>query len=120
MPKSDCMQHSVLPPVLLLIGCLQQPPVPPPTPPVDTNMCDEMCNHLQTLGCEESKPVYNNDLPGPVGVPNQSCDDNCRELQAKGYFVNPRCVATVLVCDAIEAYRQKQPEQCLASNDTLQ
>lgn len=99
---------------LLVIGCPKttDPPIPPPNPPVDTDLCSDMCEHLDTLGCEEGKPVYNNDLPGPVDVPNQSCADNCKELQDKGFFVNPRCVLTVKSCEDIEPARQKQPEEC--------
>jgi hypothetical protein len=73
-----------------------------------------MCDHIgpEGLRCEEGNPLYNNDLPGAEGVPNQSCKDNCEELQKKGFFVNPRCVATVQRCDQIEDYRQKQPDVC--------
>lgn len=73
-----------------------------------------MCDHIgpQGLKCEEGEPVYNNDLPGPEGVPNQSCAENCKELQTKGFFVNPRCVSTVTACDQIEASRQKEPDVC--------
>lgn len=99
-------------PALVLIGCPMEPPVPPPNPPVDTDWCGKMCGHLKGLGCEEGQPLYNNDLPGPEGEPNQSCEDNCVELQDKGFFVNPRCVATVPTCEDIEPYRQKEPTAC--------
>ena len=101
---------------LLAVGCPgTDPPVTPsPNPPPDTNLCDQMCEHLgpNGLGCEEGKPVYNNDLPGPAGVPNQSCADNCRELQDKGFFVNPRCVILAPACQDIEPFRQKEPSTC--------
>ena len=73
-----------------------------------------MCDHIGPTGlkCEEGTPVYNNDLPGPANVPNQSCADNCKELQTKGVFVNPRCVSTVPSCDKIEDYRQKAVDAC--------
>mgnify|MGYP003442476997 FL=1 len=102
----------LIPATLFVLGCPYQPPVPPPNPPVDTDLCGEMCKHLQRLACEEGQPVYNNDLPGPVDLPNQSCEANCQELQGKGFFVNPRCVTLVPSCSDIEAFRQKQPEQC--------
>ena len=99
---------------LLVIGCPPvQPPVPPPNPPVDTDKCGEMCDHLKQLGCEEGEPVYNNDLAGPEGTPNQSCADNCTELQDKGFFVNPRCVAQVKTCEEIEPARQKESTTCV-------
>jgi len=102
--------------LLVLQGC--PPPVtnvtPAPTPPPDTDLCEKMCEHIGPKGlkCEEGEPVYNNDLPGPNGVPNQSCADNCRELQKKGFFVNPRCVITVQSCTEIEQARQKEPDAC--------
>lgn len=93
----------------VFLGCPPPsgPVVPPPNPPVDTDWCGKMCDHLEGLGCEEGKPVYNNDLPGPPDVPNQSCKDHCEELQNRGFFVNPRCVAQVKTCEEIEPSRQK-------------
>ena len=96
---------------LAIVGCPRDI-IPPPNPPVDTDWCSKMCQHLQTLKCEEGEMVYNNDLPGPVDVPNQTCADNCVELQEKGFFVNPRCVTTVKACDEIESVRQKEPSTC--------
>lgn len=108
------MRHAFLLVSLALAGCPVGPTnvTPAPNPPPDTDLCVRMCQHLESLGCEEGKPVYNNDLPGPEGVPNQSCADNCEELQNKGFFVNPRCVATVQTCDQIEDSRQKEPNVC--------
>lgn len=100
---------------LLFVACppvQQDPVVPAPNPPPDSDVVDAMCNHLQELGCEEGKPVYNDNLPGPVDVPNQSCGDFYRELQTQGVFVNPRCVVKVPDCSSIEDYRAKQPEAC--------
>lgn len=105
-------------PALLILGCPPRDAVVPPNPPVDTNLCGEMCAHLQQLGCEEGNDVYNNDLPGPPDVPNQTCEDWCVELQDPEhlYFINPRCVALVESCDedVIESARQKDPETCQA------
>lgn len=100
-------------PLIAIAGCPSTPAIPPPNPPVDTDWCARMCSHLQALKCEEGEMVYNNDLPGPVDVPNQSCADNCVELQDKGFFVNPRCVATVSSCDEIEEVRWKEPSDCV-------
>lgn len=111
------MKRLLLPALLLvlLLGCppSSDPVTPSPLPPPDTDLCGQMCAHLKKLGCEEGEPVYNNDLPGPEGKPNQSCADNCKELQDKGFFVNPRCVARVEKCEDIEPARQKEPEQCV-------
>lgn len=99
---------------LTLIACepTREAPTPSPKPVPDSQLIPEMCKHLGPkaeggLGCEEGMPVYNSDIPGPPGVPNQSCVDFYTELQAKGYFVNPRCVMHVTACDQIEAARQK-------------
>ena len=97
---------------LTLVGCPVDPPIAPPNPPPDTNLCAAMCDHLAKLGCEEGKPVYNNDLPGPKDVPNQSCADNCTELQKKRFFVNTKCVLTVERCTQVEDFRQKDPATC--------
>ena len=99
---------------LLLTGCPSTPdPLPPPpVPPPDTDLCTVMCDHLAGLGCEEGKPVYNNDLPGPEGVPNQSCSENCQELQDRGFFVNPKCVIDAPSCATIEDYRLREPDSC--------
>jgi hypothetical protein len=106
----------LLPLLMLVAGCPQTPdrPVPPPNPPPDTDWCRTMCEHIGPKGlkCEEGEDVYNNDLPGPTGVPNQSCADNCVELQNKGFFVNPRCVTDVPSCDKIEEYRQHDAATC--------
>jgi hypothetical protein len=110
------MRHLLLlvPFILLTIGCPPDPVVPPPNPPVDTDWCGRMCEHLQDLGCEEGQPVYNNDKPGPEGVPNQSCEEWCVELQDPDhlYFINPRCVTMAPDCDSIEVYRKKDPAVC--------
>lgn len=100
--------------ILLALGCPPKDPVvPPPNPPVDTDLCGEMCEHLKTLGCEEGEDVYNNDIPGPVDEPNQSCEDWCAEMQDKGVFINPRCVSKVESCDEIETARQKEAGTCV-------
>jgi hypothetical protein len=104
---------------LVLTGCpgaggSSEPPAPPPAPaPLpDSDLCGQMCQHLLELGCEEGKPVYNNDLPGPPDVPNQSCEDFCKEMQTKGIPINPKCVATAPACAQIESYREKSPDSC--------
>ena len=104
---------------LALVGCpttttTQDPATPTPIKPPYTDLCDEMCDHIgpENLKCEEGEDVYNDDLPGDAGVPNQSCEDFCRTLQEQGVNVNPRCVRLVPNCGSIEDYRQKEPESC--------
>jgi len=95
-----------------LIGCI--PPVPDkttpnPTPePAELTECEAMCDHIGPteeggLGCPEGEPVYDSDLPGPVGEPNQSCEDFCVQQEANGVSLNPECVAKVESCGQIEA-----------------
>ncbi len=95
------------------LSCQAGPPVPVPTPPADTAFCGPMCERLSELGCEEGQPVYNSDLGGPVGVPNQSCTDFCEQVQEFGYFVNPRCVSRVTSCAEIAHYQLRDPGTCL-------
>jgi hypothetical protein len=90
----------------------REAPSPHPLPVPDTELIPGMCKHLGPkdqggLGCDDGNPVYNSDLPGPAGVPNQSCVDFYTGLQNNGYFVNPKCVLSVTACDQVEAARQK-------------
>lgn len=98
--------------LLLLSSCSYAADYPIPVKPIDTDQCGRMCTNLGELGCEEGKPVYNSDLPGPDGVPNQSCVEFCREMQDSGVWLNPKCVATVQECSQIETFRRKDPATC--------
>lgn len=102
--------------VLTLAGCVPLEPTNDPSPtikdPPNTDLCDSMCNQLKKLGCEEGNPVYNDDLPGPKDVPNQSCGDFCRTLQKQNISVNPKCVRDITVCSQVEDYRAKDPATC--------
>lgn len=102
---------------LTLVGCPPKEPRipgPPPLDPTGTEYCAEMCDVIgpQGLKCEEGEDVYNNDLPGPEGEPNQSCTEWCEEQQARGFYVNPKCVRLVTVCEDIESARQKDESEC--------
>jgi hypothetical protein len=107
---------------LSLSGCpYHQPEGPvdnlPIVRPPDTSLCGEACRHIGAkgdggLGCEEGKPVYNSDKPGPKDVPNETCEEFCRTSQENGAFLNPACLRLVPSCDRIEEYRQKKPESC--------
>ena len=98
--------------LLFTLSCQVGPPAPAPIPPTDTDFCAPMCEHLSKLGCEEGQPVYNSDLGGPVGVPNQSCTAFCEQVQEFGYFVNPRCVSQVTSCSDIADYQLRDPSTC--------
>lgn len=97
--------------IACLVGCPPQPQAPSPNPiiPPDSDLCQAMCDHIGPNGlkCEEGNSVYDSDLPGPVDVPNLTCTDWCKQEQANGLFINPRCVAKVLTCGEIETARQK-------------
>lgn len=100
-------RHLLLLAPLAFLGCK-----PSVTPPPDTNLCAEMCQHIGPadaggLGCPEGDPLYDSTKPGPAGVPNESCADFCAHQQANGVPINPRCVMQVTSCDQIEAARQK-------------
>lgn len=103
------MRRAVLLSAVLVIGCppSKMPPSPNPAVIPDTDLCADMCTHLQMLGCEEAKPVYDSDRPGPSDVPNLTCTQFCEEQQHKGTFINPRCVMKVAKCSEIEDARQK-------------
>lgn len=85
-------------------------PSPAPINVPDTEMCPVMCEHFKALKCEEGDPLYNSDLPGPKGVPNQTCAEWCVEIQSKGTYLNPRCGKVVPSCDLIESWRKKTCE----------
>jgi hypothetical protein len=91
-----------------LLGCVPEAKAPSPNPAVvpDSDLCNQMCDHLAVLGCEEGKPVYDSDRPGPKGVPNMTCTEFCLDQQSKGTFINPRCVIRVHKCSEIESARQ--------------
>lgn len=89
-----------------LVGCKTQGTTPNPVSPPDTDLCGAMCDHLAVLGCEEGKPVYDSDRPGLAGVPNMSCTEFCQDQQAKGTYINPRCVLKVEKCADIEPARK--------------
>jgi len=88
---------------LVLLGChpdLKPTPAPGPV----TSMCAAMCRQIGPvseggLGCPEGEPTYNDDLPGPVGVPNESCAAFCESQEKSG-------VAGVQSCSEIENARQ--------------
>jgi hypothetical protein len=97
--------------VLLLLGCHPQPtpPNPPPGPEPEASACAVMCQRIgpENLNCEEGEAVYDSDLPGPPGVPNQSCTDFCERQQKNGLNLYPQCVAQVQSCGEIEPARQR-------------
>ncbi len=92
-------------------SCVRGADAPGPSPIVvpDTDECKAMCDHLGRggLNCEEGLPVYNSDRPGPKDVPNESCEEFCRDTQAMGVFLNPRCLKSVPTCGQIEEWRKK-------------
>lgn len=94
---------------LTLAGCLFPSPTVAPTfvAVPDTELCPAMCGHFRNLGCEEGRDYYDNDRPGPKGVPNATCEDFCQTQQKNGVYVNPRCLMAVPACGVIEDWRRK-------------
>lgn len=84
------------------------PPVTPPAP----EQCKLMCRRLSDLGCEEGKPVFDSDQPGPEGVPNTSCEEFCQTSEKRGAMINPRCVKLTEACEQIEMLRTRDPKTC--------
>lgn len=91
-----------------LLGC-PEPAVMSPTfvEIPDTDMCPSMCVHFRDLHCAEGTNYYDNDKPGPKGIPNATCEEFCQRQQTNGVFENPRCLLKVPTCDLIETWRQK-------------
>jgi len=108
------MSKSILPilALYLVTACAEEGPAK--ISPPNTNLCDPMCQHLAQLKCPEAEAVYNNDLPGPVDVPNETCTVFCQEMQNKGVQMAPKCVLQVTSCEGIETARQLNPETCSA------
>jgi len=97
----------------LLWGCPQQEaeiPAPPPGPASDPTFCEEACQVFQDKACEEGEDLYNSDLDGEPGEPNQTCVEWCHELQDRKAALNPKCTRLIEVCDQIEDYRLRNPE----------
>ena len=93
--------------VLSLFGCHPQPtPIPPPEP--GESDCAVMCQNIgpQGLNCEEGSDVYDSDIPGTPGVPNESCTAFCEKQQKNGLNLHPRCVAKVQSCGEIDPARE--------------
>ena len=102
---------------LLLTACPSGVPAPTPRviPAADSDLLGAMCKHIGPkaqggLGCEEGLPLYDSDVPGPVDVPNVSCEDAYRKMQANGVALNPRCVLKVTSCADIENARKHKCE----------
>lgn len=95
----------LLPVVFIAIACEAKVPAPKPAP--DSDLCEDMCNYLTQLGCEEAQPLYDSELPGPRGIPNETCVQWCVKQQAKGLYLNPRCVMQAKSCLEIEELRAR-------------
>jgi len=99
----------------MLSACVTTPPadsIPEPKVLPDSELCEPMCAHLAELKCPQAETLYNNDLPGPPDVPNQTCGMFCREMLSNGVPMNPKCVMLVKSCEEIEPARTKDPTTC--------
>jgi len=96
----------------LAVACAEQPTAG--FPPPNSDLCPKMCAHLADLKCPEAEALYNNDLPGPPDVPNETCTMFCTEMQDKYVNMSPKCVLAVTSCDGIEPARALDPVTCAA------
>lgn len=108
------MKYACLSILAALVAC-HTDPAPSPIHLPDTAFCGDMCKHIGPKGlrCEEGDPLYDSDRPGPVNVPNMTCEEFCVLSQERGAFFNPRCVLKVKSCAEIEPARMKEPSSCL-------
>jgi hypothetical protein len=75
------------------MGPTPDPVQPRPTPiPTDTEWCDLAENKLTELNCIESQPTKKGVHFGAL----------CKELQSKGIFVNPKCLAEIKTCAEVD------------------
>lgn len=78
------------------------------TGPEDASLstpCSRMCRHFRELKCDEGNPIYDSDAPGPVGVPNTTCEMFCTSQMDLGVNLNTECAIKAPTCEEIEAYR---------------
>lgn len=94
---------------LVLVGCpAPVTPSPNPFPVPNTDECGAMCSVLHSLGCVEGKDVYDSDVAGDAGVPNETCTQDCQKQQGNGVFYNPICVKHITACLQIETVRKQR------------
>lgn len=101
---------------LIISGCRSNDRSPvSPTPPVieDSDSCAQACERLSSLGCAEGLPVASGvecvgDHDCREGsqcvdrVCHDSCETFCRETQAWGVWLQPRCVAQINACYEVD------------------
>lgn len=77
---------------VVLLGCPAQG-IPRVRPlPTDTASCRTACDHLETLDCDEGKPLEN----------GTTCTKFCEDTQNSGHALNASCVANVKSCKEVE------------------
>lgn len=67
--------------------------------------CGRMCHHFRVLKCDEGEDFYDSDVPGPVNVPNTTCESFCESQMKLGVDLNTACVTKTPTCEEIEVYR---------------
>jgi len=67
--------------------------------------CGRMCSHFRGLECAEGEDFYDSDKPGPVDVPNTTCEEFCETQMDLGVDLNTTCATKAPTCEEIEAYR---------------
>jgi hypothetical protein len=80
--------------IFLNISCCDT--ITPPSPVTkDIDYCKKAEDNLKKLGCIDSS--------GPYTKKGKSYSEFCTELQNKGIFTNPKCVASLNNCDDFKA-----------------
>lgn len=76
------------------LGCPSEPVVPEPVVPKveGSEWCEPAQKNLLALGCEEGQPTKE----------GKSFSDFCKETQANGIDLNPKCLASIHACDQID------------------
>ena len=83
-----------------------------PRPVSDSEYCAAACEHIGSgdsgLNCEEGKPIeMKPDACASVDdVDCVSCEKFCRDTQAEGVWLNPRCVVDIVSCDTIDSCQE--------------
>lgn len=67
-------------------------PTPTPRDLTDTNQCGQVCAHLESLGCEEGKPLED----------GTTCKVFCEEFQNKGHKLDLQCMGNIQNCEQIQ------------------
>jgi len=88
------MKCLLLVPIFLFLSCCDT--IIPPSPVTkDIDYCSKAQENLETLGCIKKGESYTKK--------GKSYSEFCIDLQGKGIFTNPKCVAGLKNCEDFKA-----------------